>query len=147
MKLQIPRLGDVVELSAPWKFELHYEDRNKTVWPKLGLPQSIGDKTGRFDLRSAFDPADIAAHNLTVTIAREWPGRPEWTEYLVSTWVELPAGTQLTIDRIYIRKGQPDFDSITFVIKPGTAPGFEKGKARFWAKLDHANEMECVDRV
>jgi hypothetical protein len=61
--------------------------------------------------------------------------------------VTLPVGTQLTIDRIYIRGKGVDyrrFDSITFRIKQGgceAEPKFEK--ARFWVKLRDANRIVC----
>lgn len=44
----------------------------------------------------------------------------------------LPAGTRLKVDRIYIRNGQSEFNSITFVIDGGL---------RFWVKLDDANSI------
>lgn len=44
----------------------------------------------------------------------------------------LPVGTRLRVDRIYIRNGQSDFDSITFILPDST---------RFWVKLDDANNI------
>ena len=86
--------------------------------------------------------------------------------------VTIPAGTILIIDRVYIRKGQGDFSSITFRWKGASNPGgFEeaddyrvivtpgtrttptvygkkqvkvpKQPIRFWAKLTDVNEIEC----
>ncbi len=69
--------------------------------------------------------------------------------------ITLPVGTCLAIDRIYIKKGIPDFDSITFYIEscplailhPGKGKksgGFGgKGRARFWVKLKDANRIVC----
>ncbi len=74
---------------------------------------------------------------------------PHWTE---GFWnVTLPAGTVLSIDRIYIRKGVGDFDSVTFFIKDcpdkSLAPKKMKGKfvgsSRFWTKLHFANQIDC----
>ena len=46
-----------------------------------------------------------------------------------------PPGTILSVDRLYIRKGQSGFDSISFrVIKGSPIP-----TGRFWAKLDEVN--------
>lgn len=46
-------------------------------------------------------------------------------------------GTSLKVDRIYIKKGQKDYNSVTFW---AAIPGI-KGKTRFWAKLDDVNTM------
>lgn len=50
----------------------------------------------------------------------------------------LPTGTELIVDRIYIRKGSgfEDFSSLTFRITNGNFKG------RFWAKLADVNEIE-----
>lgn len=52
----------------------------------------------------------------------------------------LPKGTTLEVQRIYIRKGKEDFDSITFTIRsiPGKGPLLNK---RFWIKLEDANTI------
>lgn len=47
----------------------------------------------------------------------------------------LQKGTRLKIERIYIRVGQEEFDSITFLITNVTI----KHKPRFWVKLEDAN--------
>jgi hypothetical protein len=89
-----------------------------------------------------------------------------------STVVTLLKGTWLSVDRIYIRQGSPNMDSVTFRVvgwstqrrkvmqshwsyaerRPdGTYPEPErtevevtmpKRPVRFWAKLDDVNEME-----
>lgn len=59
--------------------------------------------------------------------------------------VVLPKGTVLKIERIYIRKGNDDFDSITFtcpeikVVVPGRTT---RRAVRFWVKLDDANNIQ-----
>lgn len=50
----------------------------------------------------------------------------------------IPAGTVLSVDRIYIRQGAKDFDSITFRIKKEGS----KAGCRFWVPLDQANTIE-----
>jgi len=66
----------------------------------------------------------------------------------------LPAGTVLTVDRIYIRKGLGEFSSLSFnlVSWPKDAPLPEnsrsaiKGKKpRFWAKLEDCNNIEFAE--
>ncbi len=72
----------------------------------------------------------------------------------------IPAGSTLKIDRIYIRKGQGDFDSITFMWVGNSLPGkvvheknyrgeditrrVSKKPIRFWVKLPCANKIEFV---
>lgn len=52
------------------------------------------------------------------------------------TWtVTLPERWELKVDRIYIRNGQRNFDSITF-----SCP-YNGKRVRFWVKLDDANKI------
>jgi hypothetical protein len=48
-----------------------------------------------------------------------------------------PKGTKLLVKRIYIRRGAPDFDSVTFSAQNGP----HKGKT-FWCALDDVNYIE-----
>lgn len=71
--------------------------------------------------------------------------------------VTLPAGTVLSVDRIYIRKGAVAYDSLTFYLKRSPDPRFQiqrQGKngkplapknrsMRFWAKLADVNNIVC----
>jgi hypothetical protein len=58
--------------------------------------------------------------------------------------VTLPAGTELGIDRIYIRRGNKDFDSITFNLLgvPTQKLYGPRVRVRFWAKLAAVNTIE-----
>jgi hypothetical protein len=64
----------------------------------------------------------------------------------------LPVGTVLTVDRIYIKKGMPDFDSITFRASDYATNSVDeffaaladfkiKKSIRFWVKLADANTI------
>jgi hypothetical protein len=58
--------------------------------------------------------------------------------------VMLPKGTILTVDRIYIRKGVKDYDSVSFYVNFPKIAGEKKRKGfRFWAKLPEVNAIEC----
>lgn len=66
--------------------------------------------------------------------------------------ITLPAKTVLTIDRIYIKKNSPEYDSITFfvdespleIISPKiNKKGKRSGRQRFWVKLADANKIVC----
>ncbi len=53
----------------------------------------------------------------------------------------IKAGTLMTVDRYYIRKGGARFDSITFVIHEMDGVKLKK-KLRFWVNLDIAQTLE-----
>lgn len=56
--------------------------------------------------------------------------------------VTFPAGTELSVDRIYIRRGAKDFDSVTFrSIKGSCGDQKHLEKKRFWAKLADVRNM------
>lgn len=58
----------------------------------------------------------------------------------------MKAGSNLGVDRIYIRKGGEDYSSITFNLHKGgviVVKGNEvKAQGRFWAKLGDVNKMK-----
>jgi hypothetical protein len=56
--------------------------------------------------------------------------------------VTLEATTELVVDRIYIRQGADEFDSLTFVIKQ--CPREVLVGERFWAKLHEVNTIQCT---
>lgn len=68
---------------------------------------------------------------------------PTWDSKVESVSATLPAGTILKIDRIYIRKGQKDYDSVTFHVV--NSKGKKVTNARFWVKLADANKIMLVD--
>lgn len=63
-------------------------------------------------------------------------GDDHWSHEDKSYPHTLPKGTTLKVDRIYIRKGAGDYDSVTFFM-PGTGK-----RIRFWAKLADVNRIE-----
>lgn len=50
--------------------------------------------------------------------------------------IQLPAGTVLQVERIYIRQHQEKYDSMSFRV-------VGQKKSRFWVKLEDANKIEC----
>ena len=63
--------------------------------------------------------------------------------------VTLPAGSKLKVDRIFIRRGAGDYDSMTFWLvdcpnkewAPKKVGGTATNRLRFWVKLDDANDI------
>lgn len=131
MKLYIPSIGDRLILTDDWTFDLHDERRNETLFAFLDEEK----------------PPKVNTTN-------QW-GYP--TVVGGSVEVELLAGSILKVDRIYIRKGQGEFSSITFMLEGQKAqvpdrkwdrktksyvPGKKDRAVRFWVKLEDANNIE-----
>lgn len=108
--MYVPAIGDTIVLTEDWKFTLTDEYRN----------------TSLHDLLFGVLPAD----------PNQYYRRCSYD----TKEVTLPKNTVLTIDRVYIKKGQSDYNSLTFIIKK--APFYKKGKIRFWAKLKDVNNIE-----
>lgn len=137
MNLYIPEIGDEIRLTADWVFGLYNEDRNSTLMEVIGDTREIG-----WDWYSSTRP-------------------------LTTIPCTIPAGSVLKVDRIYIRKGNKEYSSLTFLWKGmKTDPRvternmraiygngqyedstYEVKKparaVRFWAKLDDVNKIEC----
>lgn len=142
----------------------------EAVLPRLRNPDYQVNYPDRDDpkFRKLFGGHDHEAYELACEQARL--ACPEYVQYRKESeeWhakakelgkptltVILPAGTLLSIDRIYIRKGASDFSSITFyakelgeVVIPGSRWSWgnqkpTKRKAqRFWAKLADCNQIQ-----
>lgn len=67
---------------------------------------------------------------------------PRWGVKGKPQLVTVPKGTVLTVDRVYIRQGIGNYDSVTFRILKGDSPDERFHKTRFWAKLEDCNNME-----
>jgi len=152
MRLFIPEIGTRLTLEEPWTFTLHKEHRNDTIWEKL---------------RAAY-PDAFAAIDAEMTEARElmleYRSRPisrdpatdernmeqfraqlEHMQGIEKIDVTLPAGTELTIDRLYIRKGISDYSSVSFNLNKTDHEALNvKGRKRFWAKLEDVNRLEYL---
>lgn len=126
MILCMPTVGQKVRVldGQTWKFKLYQECRNESLYEFVGRPLLPEHRRAFFDDFVGGEEAFRAG-------SRE----------LKHINVELHAGSVLTIDRIYIRKGAGDFDSVTFILNNAKLPG-KKGAAarvRFWVKLDDIN--------
>lgn len=157
MKLYIPKLRDILKLSTPWTFKLHQERINMALGEALGLEMKqfwyptirIPDPSGKTELVTIIDyDTPLINHRFPTKQVK----RPVYVEVPNPTPeyynVTLPADTHLIVDRIYIRKGSEDFDSVTFVI-PKADKAFgqiridkKNTSVRFWAKLDDVNNIE-----
>lgn len=160
MKLCIPTIGSKIVLLKPWTFTVWSERRNVSLGNALKLIEKR--RTGPWpQLDYNFRPPKPLPP--IYSEATLWKGQQTPTpedrycgyEVVPSSLCVLPKGTVLTIDRIYIRKGDADmknFDSVSFRINvdpknPKTFGGDQakfiipKG-IRFWAKLPEVNKIE-----
>jgi len=94
MKMYIPSIGDQIRLLADWNFNLQNESRNSTLW-EIVTGEVMKDEWHWVDFNDS-SKGRVGQIIIPVTI---------------------PAGEVLKIDRIYIRKGADEFDSITFFWK------------------------------
>lgn len=118
MKLYIPEIGDSIQLSKDWTFNLHCEHRNDILY-SLITGKSIEDIYK--DMNSFYDTQDR-----------------DWASFSKARIVShtFPKDTILKVDRIYIRKGAEDFSSLTFYVT------INKKAYRFWVKLKDVNNIE-----
>lgn len=112
--MHIPSIGDKVKLKEDWTFTLHSEYRNDSLFKYAGLPVTPRWYEWMKDFPERYGPKPTP---ITYTI---------------------PAGSVLTIDRIYIRKGSPEFNSVTFILNGAKV---DKRAVRFWAKLADVNKI------
>lgn len=176
MKMYIPKLGDQIKLSQPWSFNLHHEGRNESLGKVLGVFGPFGEEQNITKWVKYETPIEFTdnyldflgknrKHTYTKTGENQVVGREksqQWKDFISPSYggrynpsgfskVVLPEGSELIIDRIFIRQGSESFDSVTFYVS--TIPGVENAKrkkgpfgkkpsiARFWAKLDDVNQM------
>ena len=156
MRMCIPTIGDEIELIKDWTFTLYTESRNDKFWEKntqwgrdfQQAQQDYAEAQGCESWRDLYDKTDKGAYSYGGGLKRVagltyWEHFQEFQETAPKKSecdYTLPAGTILKIDRIYIRKGKSEFDSITFVIKKH--PDDKRGaliRGRFWAKLPEVN--------
>jgi hypothetical protein len=150
-RLYIPKLGDILTLAAPWKITIYNESRNESLIKYLG---KCVDGGHGFPLGQ--EPRGV-----------EGPDYYNWYQKSKERFIKttLSKGSKLRVDRIYIRKGQDGYDSLTFfLIGAATEPETQKRTAvrhcglggktkfdyevkvpkrpvRFWVKLDEVNTM------
>jgi hypothetical protein len=142
----------------------------ESSFPRLRKPEYNIEYPDREDpkFRKMFGRYDYSAYDRACEEAKL--SNPEYLEYqrYSDEWyataksigkpvliVRIPAGTTLSIDRIYIRKGASEFSSITFYAKGlgevtmngsrfswGNQKTVKRKAQRFWAKLEDCNKIQ-----
>lgn len=150
-QVQIPTIGDEMILAEPWTFRLYDEGRNHGLFEFLGewVEEEINSPWRRHTCgwhgtsgKVSCTPENCPMVPHTYTVGK--PASP-----LLD--VTLPAGAVLVVDRIYLRKGAAEFDSITFLWHTGVTKELrasrwnsakqKKKVVRFWVKLHDVNKM------
>ncbi|MEZ2310823.1 hypothetical protein AB6809_29685 [Paraburkholderia sp. RCC_158] len=144
-RLHIPRLGTEIIVAEDWTFQLFDEHRNEGLRTAAGI-------TRVFDLLPNFWQArqEERINTVSRTKWRMSDGTlPEESHdyHRMCHPLTMPRLATLSIDRIFIRKGAADFDSVTFWLKAKQNPVAINGRTikksvRFWAKLDDVNRIE-----
>jgi hypothetical protein len=126
----IPTVGSRITLTQDWTFTLIGEYRNQKFYVQMHGEQ----------------PRGFWKH--------DGPARYQHTQPYVEATTTLPAGSVLRVDRIYVKKGIGEFDSVTFICEampksePTQREPWTKSKTkivgRFWAPLNQVNEIVGV---
>lgn len=147
-QLFVPSLGTLLMLAEDWTFKLYLKDRNDSMIEVFG-----GKKKQWWSRhRSEIHPEQFEGNQIPDCVEYEQPMSEEELANAYKSFqatnarenpfirVTLKKGTQLKVDRIYIRRGAESFNSITFrTTKVGPEKRFY-GK-RFWVKLRDANTL------
>lgn len=136
MKLNIPDVGFKMTLTSDWTFDLIREYRNISLWNLFVDPDIEAVAVKAYDERMwEFNARVEEAIEQGVTVLQIEEVKMPFVS------VTLPAGTELSVDRIYIRKGASDYSSVTFNVL--SIPNVKKkGRVRFFASLDDVNNLE-----
>jgi len=105
-KMNIPTVGSKIELIEPWTFSVYGEYRNKTLGEYLNIMVS---KQNSYKTWVEF-PDPVCPPGTHMRDMEKYPICKH----------TFPPGTKLIIDRIFIRKNMPEFDSLTFIIPKHT---------------------------
>lgn len=141
-KLYIPNINSLMILSEDWTFKLYWERRNSKFFEALGWkitnwwrddqPQQTREDAPKIQVEKAFTEQQLkdSYKSYSATNSRD-------QNYVLVT---LPKGTQLKVDRIYIKRNAEAFSSLTFrTTKVCPDPKFKS--KRFWAKLRDVNNL------
>ncbi|WP_411839682.1 hypothetical protein [Paracoccus sp. ME4] len=144
MRMFIPEIGTRIRLVADWTFPLIRERRNDTLFGPLAalIPDHIGRMEAELQQLYEAMRVDPPGMNYPDCHARRARMAQEARTHVRLDLV-LPAGSELTIDRLYIRKGVSDHSSISFNLIRTAHPDLQiRGRKRFWAMLEDVNRIE-----
>lgn len=121
MQMFIPEIGTVITLAEDWTFKVVNEARNQSL-AKLMQDPHAADYYHPFGTKEN-DEFGVSSSGYYRRIPID-PGT-----YTFKT------GTSMEVDRIYVRKGNEDFSSVTFKARVGNKV------VRFFAHLNDVNKI------
>lgn len=178
-RMYIPEIGDLLRLTTAWQLRIYNEGRNNDVIEALELRNdprwlALEEQTEEYIRQMAALEAHLPpysgpwghdprqAERNAIRNGEAWQTinsqkHEVWLDKHAFSWEgEFPRKTVLRVDRIYIRKGNADFSSVTFYVVDTSIPALNpterkkkvgsKGRRRFWAKLSDVNTMQ-FDKV
>lgn len=134
MKLFIPTIGTRLVLAEDWTFHLHDEYRNEKFY------KAFHGEIKRNGYKWVGHGEHGDSISSPVQTDRCWHRTYDKPEPLATT---LPKGTVIEVDRLYLKKGAGDYDSVTFRLISSDLG--KKVKGRFWAKLEEVNTITIDD--
>ena len=155
MQLNIPELGTKLVLTQNWHFKLILEHRNNKLIEHLYKDEYHIEYSYRYyyqDIQTSLLKTKSFIGLVHLFTNSEERQKSNWQDYYRKLYIDnpdkllyedditpiiFPIGTQLTIDRIYIRKGKSNYSSVSFwALLPG-----QKKKIRMFAKLNDVNQI------
>lgn len=153
MKLFIPTIGTKLQLEKDWWFKLFDEPRNYGVIIGIGAEDVFRLQREKFENMSHTERLILKG----IIPYKNEDGEQVYNDYVpFNIEVILPKFTLLKVNRIYIRSGAKEYDSVTFTIldcpdkrlvseKRGGLYKMQNAPLlRFWAKLKDVNTMEAA---
>lgn len=133
--MNVPKVGDEIELTRDWEFDLYDERRNSSLI-KIARDKNILSDSHLIQIRRNF--------------GNGYYNQPRYTDDFIlalngngglACKFKISKNSKLKIDRIYIRKGDSsEFDSMSFILLEGNEKT-TKSSVRFWAKLEDCNKI------
>lgn len=155
MNLYIPEIGDKLTLLEDWSFTLYNEHRNESLWKDadcMNDPRVAAQVLENQRIHAELE--NLESKYRSVKPNNHWGSYNSYTRedrelerqlrsqliYNQEADVTIFAGTTLSVDRIYIRKGSSEYSSLSFFIQYSPKKTYKK-KPRFWAKLADCNKI------
>ena len=158
-KLFIPEIGTEIPLAQDWTFRLFFESRNISFFEQIAALNLLVEDNFKPTEKAVICYGYYSGHNTKSALLDTYYKKYFQYDYHQRSVSEsacfaqgvpycymmtLPKGSVLAIDRVYIRKNNEEFSSITFRTPKVNIPKFKK-HPRFWAPLSDVNNIEMED--
>jgi len=135
VQLYIPQLAERITLLAPWEFTVYGEERNLGLLKNLVAQGVLSEADAVKGFSSSY-----ASSKSPKTLDDVYYGNNNPVAKVV-----LPPGAVLSVNRIFIRQGSAEYNSVTFNLL--STPRHTWKRARFWAKLHDVNTIQIDEHA